>query len=123
VFDSGSIRGLFIIASLENEDGLYGECANHCDEILEEITASDELYYRVLFLQADALMNMASSPGYEEMRDELYKKAEKILLNIRKTVGATYETCLERLAELYQKTGDIEKRDEVIKKLSAIKGL
>ena len=109
---------------------MLADIATHAQAMADEaqamaaaITASNELYYRVLFLQADALMNMASLPEYEERRDELYNEVEVILLDVRKAVGTTYETCLERLAELYQKTDNIEKHDEVIKILSAIRGL
>lgn len=99
VFDSGSTTGRFIIASLEKEDENYEGASILCDELINDLSPSDSLYHRVLFLKTDILIGLASENT--ENAQGYYDEAVTILEALRENVESDYVSCLERLHELY----------------------
>ncbi|MCM1303590.1 MAG: hypothetical protein NC305_02220 [Lachnospiraceae bacterium] len=107
LFDGDTFTEGLIQATLDYEDGRYADCVEKCDRILDIEVPGGNLH-KALFLQTDALIEMARATDDQEERIQLLTKAEDAMKMVQMDVEDDYIECLNRLSAIYSDMPDRE---------------
>ena len=116
LFDGENTGDMLIRARAAFDSAEYERCCDICDELRAKELKDAELH-EVLFIEADALVEMANDAGDEG--EEFLKLALELMREVESDTRNDYVECLKKMHRIYDLLDDEKNRDEVGKILQA----